>query len=145
MAYSRKGWWINLSACFLLFGLWVLTVRLGHWNLYARGISGFIVAVIAVALATRAFFFQDEIQKQSRMREWYFGSLIGILATLAIVVCARMYPGTLLSFFHPNPGRSTAPGQYMTIGLAIGFTMTCLLQVVGALLARAVAALRTSP
>jgi len=50
-----------------------------------------------------------------------------------------------LSFFHPNPGRSTAPGQYMTIGLAIGFTMTCLLQVVGALLARAVAALRTSP
>jgi len=145
MAYSRKGWWINLSACFLLFGLWVLAVRLGHWNLYARGISGFIVAVIAVALATRAFFFQDEIQKQSRMREWYFGSLIGILATLAIVVCARMYPGTLLSFFHANPGRSTTPGQYMAIGLAIGFTMTCLLQVVGALLARAVAALRTSP
>src|SRR3954470_2938266 len=139
MAYSRKGWWISLSACFLLLGLWVLTARLGHWNLFARGISGIIVAVIAVALATRAFFFQDEIQKQSRMREWYFGSLLGIVAVLVVVACARMYPATLVLFF--PAGRSMTPGQYMTIGVAIGFAMTCGMQVIGALLVRAVAAL----
>jgi hypothetical protein len=142
VTYSRKGRWLAVGVLLLLTGTWIAVVRLGHWTMMERGMAAIPLVIIVGALGFRAFFFQDEIQRQARMREWYFGGTIGLLATGILMVCIRMFPAILLSLWHSRRTHILSADQCLIIGLVIGYVLTVAMQVIGALLARVITFVR---
>ena len=142
MTYSRKGRWLAVGTLLLLTGTWIAVVRLRHWTMMERGMAAIPLVIIVGALAFRAFFFQDEIQRQARMREWYFGGTIGLLTTGILMVCIRMFPAIVLSLWHAKQTHILSTDQCLIIGLVMGYALTAVMQAIGALLARAITFIR---
>src|SRR5437868_5066894 len=92
MTYSPRRRWLAVGAALLLPAILIVVVSLGHGTMMERGMAAIPVMIIVGALGFRALFFLDEIQKQARMREWYFGGVIGFIAVGVFLVCIRMFP-----------------------------------------------------
>ena len=138
MTYSRKGLWMARGAIFLL---------LVAWAWYARAIrpsrdilpwmgGAFVLAIYAMAF--RAYFYLDEIQRMARMRAWYYGTALGMAASFIAIICLRARPDLLGGLIAWAFGHRSPPPLFY---FAAGAMFTVLVQVAGNYLVRAYMAL----
>ena len=141
MTYSRKGFWITMGLFWAVTACAIAAVLLLHPAPPVRFLIALALMLVAFPLAMRAVFFQDEIQRQTRMTNWYFGSQIGlIVAGIVMVLCVWSLPASLQPFMDEIfASHSHDPDKY----LAVGFMVPVIGQVLGTYLMRGVAALRS--
>jgi hypothetical protein len=123
MQYSRKGWWISKTA---LWAVMLAGIALVIGLRPERPMTGLLfvaVFVICVPLGMRAFFYSDEIERQTRMRCWYFGCKIGVVITGLALVSMFFFglpaPDAIINLF--LHGRLQLPDAMFRVGVQTGF------------------------
>jgi hypothetical protein len=145
MKYSRKGFWLTtlaiwaVLAVFLALIIWLRPERPMVRPQPIVGLLAAAVSFISLTLALRAFSYRDEIQRQTGMRCWFFGSQIGAviagLVTVSIFAFGHPTPRAIINVFsHVLPMQPVAPFRY---GFGTGFLTLAFAQVIGSLLVRA--------
>ena len=122
MTYSAKKRW-TMTGSALALGLTgmalVIWLTRNHTDPISVGLFRVALALIVIGLATRAFFYMDEVQCQAAQKRWLWGSLIGFAAMLPVVVSLQTHRHWLdaavqFIFHHP-----ATPPFYFSLGVAI--------------------------
>jgi hypothetical protein len=140
MTFSRKRYWLAMVAMLAIAAAVVtLCLRLhpAHTWLWAMAMM-----VVCGGLGFLAYFSRDEIERQNRMRAWYYGGALGIF--LGVVPFSLIVSNTMLETMAgllPNhsPDALHAPKLYFSLGILVAI----LGQVIGNYLARIVLRLRS--
>ena len=118
MIYSRKGLWIARGAIFMLLVVWIVLARSIRPPREILPWVGALLVLTVFALAIRAYFCLDEIQRTARMRAWYYGTALGIAVSFIAVICLRARPDLLGDFVDWMLGhRSPPPLFYFVAGV----------------------------
>ena len=139
MAYSRKGWWVAKTSS-------VLVVLAGEalvfWLRPTLAVAGvlLITAVLAsFAFGMQAFFYRDEIERQTRMRCWYFGSMLGMISAAIVTISIfffRLLNPQMITLFIFHMHRPPMPRDFFAAGFTTGLLLLIFAQILGALFFR---------
>jgi hypothetical protein len=138
MIYSQKRYWLAIAVAITV--AVAASVLLAWLHPTRAGFEVIAMGPVAVcfALGLIAYFSRDEIQRQNRMRAWYWGGTLAIVFILVpFILISSNTMLTMMVPFLPHLGRahetvSHAPKVYFAMGVMV----TLLTQAVGYYVAR---------
>jgi Kef-type K+ transport system membrane component KefB len=131
MTYSPKIAWI-LTGLALAIGLGgPAFMRLLHLDPWSRAVIAMLLILASCALAVRAWFYRDEIQRQTGTTAWFWGSLLGIVAGALFILVMRA-TGGMDHLVELAGGQQHNSHSYF----ALGFALSLLMQVAGYVIVR---------
>jgi hypothetical protein len=132
MRYSKLGYYGLPAVAFgvMAAGIFLLRIVLPVGPSWTKAILICLVCAAALGLAVSSYRYGDEIMLGTRKTAWLWGSKIGVLLGLPVVVgyCWNLFPLPIAN--DPRPA------------FALGYTFLALMQGVGAFLFRAITRLR---
>ncbi|MBV9548179.1 MAG: hypothetical protein JO256_00720 [Alphaproteobacteria bacterium] len=142
MGYSRKRYWLSGAAVLAVLTSWIAFVHLGRPPQAIVPWMSLVVVLLAAGFAFLAFFSRDEIQRQNRMRAWYYGGTLAIffgVAPIVLLVSNANLEAIVAALPHAPSAALHAPKMFFILGVVV----TLLFQSLGNYVARIVMRLRS--